>query len=66
VFSDGLQSLRNEGSISMDNTLNDAPYYGPNGRNNNTPIEEVVEHLYKGIKKIRERSFLMRKGINKN
>jgi len=50
----------------MDNTLNDAPYYGPNGRNNNTPIEEVVDHLYKGIKKIRERSFLMRKGINKN
>ena len=61
-----MQSLRNEGSISMDNTLNDAVYYGPNGRNNNIPIEEVVEHLYKGIKKIRERSFLMRKGINKN
>jgi len=46
--------------------VKDAPYYGPGARNNNTPVEEVVEHLYKGIKKIRERSFLMMKGINKN
>jgi hypothetical protein len=65
VFSDGM-SNRNEGSISIENGVQDGPYYGPNARNNNTPIEEVVEHLYKGIKKIRERSFLMRKGINKN
>ncbi len=60
-------SYRNEGSISMDHCkVKDAPYYGPGARNNNTPVEEVVEHLYKGIKKIRERSFLMMKGINKN
>jgi hypothetical protein len=50
----------------MDQSMTDGLYYGPNARNNNTPIEEVVEHLYKGIKKIRERSFLMRKEINKN
>jgi hypothetical protein len=66
VFTEGM-SYRNEGSISMDHSkVKDAPYYGPGARNNNTPVEEVVEHLYKGIKKIRERSFLMKKGINKN
>lgn len=54
-----MQSHRNEGSLSMEQHLQEAPFYGPNSRNNNTPIEEVVDHLYKGLKKIRARSFLM-------